>query len=255
MAGLENRTYKMYNDRYELDDEKIMFYGHIEFDSLLPLLGIGSTSAVYKIRIGNKFWALKVFNGLRHESLENYQNKSKLDIKSYISPIRIMYLNGKFNGYLMNFCSGKDLEKRKLNISIDEFSKKSDEIFDDTHKLSLKRYNIYDSYISNVMYDDGFKMVDMDDYPYNSEDSIEQIEEMNKQRLNQMLVDVLIKNAGIANMIFSNVELQKLINSCKSGKISFKELYDKICLLAYNNSKQEISEISEIGKALKNVKL
>lgn len=257
MATLENKTYKFYDDIFKIDDTKIMFYGNIDFDYThkLPLLGIGGHSSVYKLRIGGKFYALKIFNNFKEEILENYEEKSKLHIDSYISPIKLMYLNEKFSGYLMECCNGKDLGRRKLNISVEDFAKDSIKLFGDTHELSLNKYVIFDSYITNIMHDNGFKMIDMDDYPHKKDWSIDQVELKNKERLNQALLDVFIKNTGIASFIFENVDLQKLINACKDGKVSFEELFNKVCTVAYNNTEEQITEISDIGKVLKKTKL
>lgn len=236
---------------YKLEETKIIFDERIEFDKYFISLGWGSQGDVYKIKINDKYYALKVFNGLQKEYLSNYENKMNIKIDSYVAPLKILYINNKFKGYLMDYCRGKDLEQRNLDISIDEFAESSTKLLKDTKKLTLLRYSIYDTFISNVMYDNGFKMIDMDCYPYESNKTLKEINELNNRRLNQMLVNIFINSTGLANMFFQNVELTKLMANCTSGKTTFEELFNEICTRAYNITDEEINKVSEIGKVLK----
>ena len=154
----------------------------------------------------------------------------------------------------MPFCKGKDLEKRRLDISIDEFAISTDKLMDDTHELSLLKFNIYDTFISNVMYDEGFKMVDTDDYPYVPNLSLDEIEHLNNLRLNQMLTDIFLKNANLGNLYFNNVEFKKFIKKCEDGEFLFKEMFDLLCGIAQNEANGELVKVSEVGKVLSKVK-
>jgi len=236
---------------YKLEDRKIIFEDSNLF-SHLPFLGDGSHADVYKFRIGKEIYALKVFNGLYKENIKDYEPKLDINIESYISPIKLLYVNDKFKGYIMRFCQGKDLEKRpKLSITVDEFARSASKLFDDTKKLTELKYSIYDSFISNVMYDNGFKMIDMDSYPYEINKSYSEIEDLNNIRLNQMLTDIFINSTGLAEMFFKNVDLKKKLANCTSGKILFEELFNQICIMAYNITDEEIVNVSDIGKVLK----
>lgn len=239
---------------YKLEDKKIIFDSN-EIFAHLPFLGYGSQGDVYKLRIGKELYALKVFNGLNKENIENYEQKLEINIESYISPLKLLYIKDKFNGYMMKFCQGKDLEQRpKMNISIDEFAQSASKLFNDTKKLTELKYSIYDSFISNVMYDNGFKMIDIDRYPYEKRKKYEEINELNNIRLNQMLVDIFLNSTGLANMFFQNVELKKIMINCTSGKISFEELFNQVCMMAYNSTEEELVSVSDIGKVLRKVK-
>lgn len=236
---------------YKLEDKKIIFENDELFPHL-PHLGDGAHSDVYKFRIGKEIYALKVYNGLFEESLENIENLSNIKIDSYISPIKLLYIKSNFNGYLMKLCRGGDLQKRrKIDITIDEFAQSSVKLFDDTKKLTELKYSIFDSYISNVMYDNGFKMIDMDEYPYQKDKKRSEIEFLNNRRLNQMLVDVFINSTGLASIFFENVELKKLMAYCTSGKILFEELFNKICMLAYDYASEELTDVKDVGNVLR----
>jgi len=239
---------------YKLEEKKIIFDDSKLFPHL-PLLGYGSHADVYKFRIDKNIYALKVFNGLFKENLEDFESKLDINIDSYISPIKLLYVNDKFKGYLMKYCKGKDLEKKpKLQISVDEFALSSTKLFDDTKKLTELKYSIYDSFVSNVMYDEGFRMIDMDAYTYEGRKSYSEIENLNNIRLNQMLSDIFINSTGLAELFFKNVELKKKLISCTSGKILFEDLFNEVCMMAYNIADEEIINVADVGKTLKKLK-
>lgn len=174
---------------YRIIGNKVLFPDNEMFEILKPV-AYGSHSDIFKARIDKDMSAIKKYNWVYNEDKENIERKIDINIDSYVTPIKLLYVSGRFEGYIMPFCKGKDLEKRKLDISIDEFGTSTDKLMDDTHELSLLKFNIYDTFISNVMYDEGFKMVDTDDYPYVPELSLDEIEHLNNLRLNQMLTDI-----------------------------------------------------------------
>ena len=234
---------------YKIVGNRVLFENDEMFDILKPI-GYGSHSSIYKARVGNDMFAIKKYNWIYNEDLENIERKININIDSYVTPVKIMYISGKFDGYLMSLCKDKDLEKRKLKISIDEFYSSTDKLVEDTHKLSSLGYNIYDTFISNVMYDNGFKMIDTDDYPYNPNMSFDELDQINMRRLNQMLSEIFIKNANLGNLYFSNVDFKKYIKRCEDGEILFKEVLDLLCSIANNEANGELTNISEVGKVL-----
>ena len=75
---------------YKLEEKKIIF----ETDELfphLPHLVDGAHSDVYKFRIGKEVYALKVYNGIFPESMENIERLSNVNINSSIV-ISIVYV-------------------------------------------------------------------------------------------------------------------------------------------------------------------
>lgn len=190
---------------YKVEDKKIIFDDNKLFPHL-PSLGYGSQGDVYKFRLDKDFYALKVFNGLNIEVLENYEQKLNINIDSYVSPIKLLYVKDKFKGYLMKYCKGKDLQRKpKLNITVGEFAESSVKLFEDTKKLTDLKYVIYDTFISNVMYDEGFKMIDIDNYPFEPGKSFNEIDELNRLRLNKMLVTIFINTTGLATLAYTDV--------------------------------------------------
>lgn len=241
---------------YIVGNKKIVFNDESIFQ-FLPSAGFGrgSKSDVYKIRISKELYALKIFNGLCKEDIKNYERKLGIDINSYISPLKLSYIRKEFNGYLMDYCEGTDLEKKRiLNVPIKQFDLNVKDLEEDTHKLSELKFILYDTFISNVMYDGGFKMIDIDDYIYDRNKSVSEIDNLNKKRINLLLMDIFLNSTGLANTFHKSVVLTKLMSECTSGRITFSEFYNIICNMAINYSDEEIKSINEIGKVLKKSK-
>lgn len=235
---------------YKIEDKKIILSDDSLFKIIKPI-EFGSHSDIYKARIGVEMYAIKKYNWQFEENLENVEKKLSLNVYSYITPLKILYIRNKFEGYVMKPCKGKDLEKRKLDISIEEFAESSVKLFEDTNALSDLYYYTYDTYMSNVMYDNGFKMVDTDEYIYMPNKTKEELRILNKKHINKLLSEIFIKNSGLSKLFFSNVNFQKLIKKCREGEISFEELFNTICMKAYSLSNKPLENVSEIGKVLK----
>jgi len=239
---------------FEVSEDKVILPDREYFTFARPI-GEGSHSYIYRFRIEKEMYALKLYKScLEKAELEKIEHKLDIDIESYISPKKILYIRNEYSGYLMKFCKGKDLEKRKLDITIGEFARSVVKLMEDTKKLSDLNYNIYDSYISNVMYDEGFKMIDMDDYYYDPNNKIKNIEKTNDIRLNQMLCEIFIKNADLGRLYFDNVAFKKFVKKCEDGDISFEELFNILSMEAFNIANKELEKISDVGKVLSKYK-
>lgn len=225
-----------------------------EYFSFVRPIGEGSHSYIYRFRIHRDIYALKLYNGCYEESLEKIEEKMRINIDSYINPKKILYIRNQFAGYLMKLCKGKDLEQRRIDITINEFAEKTVKLMKDTKELTNLKYAIYDAFISNIMYDDGFKMIDMDDYFYLPNESLDYIETKNIERLNKALCKIFIKNSNLSKFYFNNVEFQKLIYKCEKGELLFEDLFNKVCMEAFNMADMEIEKISDVGKVLSKYK-
>lgn len=232
---------------YKMEEKKLIFDDDTIFRVLHPL-DFGSTCDIYKLRIYGQLYAVKVFNGLQRVTLEGCLEKQAIDIPSYITPLKILYINGKFKGYAMKFCEGRNLAFRKLDLSIEEFAKSTVKLMEDTEKLSELKFQLFDSYITNGMYDNGFKMIDTDDYYYLPNESLTIIQNENRKNLNLFLKDVFVKNTGLYNI--SDDELKNVIEKCDKGEILFDEVFNIFCTKAYNITDIELNNISDIGKVL-----
>jgi len=236
---------------YRMEENKIIITDP-SIIKCLPRLGYGAQGDVYKIFVDEKPYAIKIFNGAYIEDIKKYEEKLKLNIDSFVSPLKILYINDKFKGYLMKYCRGKDLEKRKLDITVLEFAKNAVRLMEDTNILTENGYIIYDAYLKNVMYDDGFKMIDIDRYHSKTDGFTDnEISSLNKIRLNKMLLDAFRKNAEL--LTYDEPIFNKLVQSCDNGEIYFEEFFNEICMNALINADCKITKINEIGKVLKKI--
>lgn len=231
----------------KIDKDKIVFDDNKLF-VLLPPIDFGSTCNVYKVRIGTDIYAMKIFNGIQRVTLEGCKELQKINIDSYISPIKLIYINGRFKGYAMRFCEGRCLALRKLDLSIDEFATSTVKLLEDTEKLSEEKFRIFDGYITNGMYDNGFRIIDIDDYDYLPNTSLSEIQAENRKRINLFLKDVFVKNTKLFDI--QDERLKEVIKKCDKGEILFDEVFNIICSAAYNITDTEITNLSDIGKVL-----
>ena len=103
---------------FTVEDKKVILLDREYFSFVRPI-GEGSHSYIYRFRIGKDMYALKLYKGCFEKTdLEKIEHKLDIDIESYISPKKILYIRDEYSGYLMKLCKGKDLEKRKLDIRI-----------------------------------------------------------------------------------------------------------------------------------------
>jgi len=232
---------------YKIDNEKIVFDDNKLF-TILPPVDFGSTCGVYKVRVKENIYAVKLFNGLQRITLDGCKELQKLNIDSYISPIKLIYINNRFKGYAMRFCEGRCLALRKLDLPITEFATSTVKLLDDTEKLSMEKFRIFDGYLTNGMYDNGFKIIDTDDYDYLPNTPLSDIQNENRIRINKFLKDVFVKNTRLFNI--TDEKINQAIEKCETGEILFDEVFNIICSTAYNITDIEITNLSDIGKVL-----
>ena len=232
---------------YKMDKEKIVFDDNKLF-AILPAVDFGSTCDVYKVRVGNEIYAMKLFNGLQRVTEQGCKDLQKLNIDSYISPIKLIYINDRFKGYAMKFCKGSCLAKRILDLPITEFATSTVKLLEDTEKLSEEKFRIFDGFLTNGMYDSGFKIIDTDDYDYLPNTELSEIQIKNRKRINKFLKDVFVKNTKLYNI--PEEKIKKAIEKCETGEILFDEVFNIICSTAYNVTDTEITNLSDIGKIL-----
>lgn len=241
----------------KIEEKKILFDEEAKrmFRHMKPV-DFGSHADVYKIRIEGELYALKIYNGLYKESYEECERKLNIDIPSYVTPKKILYINNKFSGYAMKFVEGKNLmDIGILNISIDDFAKNASKLLSDTVEFSKTRYTLYDTFLTNIMYcKEGFKMIDTDDYKYEDNKSLEEIKKINSKRFNLLLIDIFIKSTGL-NQEFQNDNLYKALKEdCISCVTPFEALFNYLCMKAYSSTDENIEKLQEVGKVLKKIK-
>lgn len=231
---------------YKLVDKKILFSDKFNFCDL-ECIGFGANAKVYKIELEGKYYALKIFNEPKYWDLKKMKKKLDLNISSFVFPVRISYLNNKFNGYVMDFYNGCNLQKQELNISINEFIEYANKLFNDTDKLSELRYIIQDESISNTMFNDGFKIIDIDFYDNEFNPllkDVDDIKRFNRKAITRLLVNIFILKARIADLFEKNIELEQLRINCILGKLSLEKFINIVCNMIFNIEKIDVSSLT-----------
>lgn len=125
---------------------------------------------------------------------------------------------------------------------------------EDAKRFTDLKYVIYETFISNVMYNEDFKTIDIDSYTYEKNKSFGEVSKLNKLRLNKMLVRIFINITNLASLDYTDVKYTKLLYNCTSGNNSFEELFNEFCMKVYNIADSEIEKVEDIGKVLKNIR-
>ena len=238
---------------YKLKDNKIIFSRKFKPEEL-ESISSGANAKIYKINLDNKDYALKIFYDSKLFTSDELDQKSKINIKSFISPKKLFYLNHKLKGYTMKLCKGKSLNKQKLDITIKDFIKYATKLLNDTDRLSKLDYVVDDLSLDNLMLDNGFRVVDIDFFePYSEEmkNKITDICKYNNLEMVKLLVNLFIKNTNLTYEFVINDKLRILNSNCISGKISFFEFLDEVFFLTYGNNKFKNITIEKLGNDLK----
>lgn len=241
---------------YKIEDKRILFYNKINYDEL-EYINKGSNATVYKLKINDEPFALKLFNNNYHPGINHYKKLLDLNIDSFIFPCKLSFFNNRFNGYLMNYCDGENLQSNKLNINIDEFIKYSNKLFNDVRVLSRLKYLIQDVNLSNTMFNNGFKIIDTDFFQccYNMPTALfknlNDIKKFNDKVINILLIEIFIKTADIKTLFDKNYDLEKIRLCCILGYINFSKFIEYICKTPKYNIDYNDMKIEEVGYQLK----
>ena len=239
---------------YKLKDKKLIFRG--KFDpKVLNYIGSGANAKVYNVKVDNENYALKIFDMPKIWSSRDLKQMTNINVESFITPEKLFYVNHKFKGYIMKLCKGKDLKNNKLDITIREFINSSKKLIYDTNRLSELGYLLDDVSLKNLIYDDGFKVLDTDLFEYcddkNNSKDINSIKRQNKFEITMLLVDTFINSIGLVREFNKDIKLNNLKNGCIDGSISFVTFIETICKMVNKENDYLNITLSELGSKLK----
>ena len=234
---------------YKLEKRKIIFDIDTEFNSF-ESIDSSCNANVYKFKINDNYYALKIFNNPHKENENKYNRLLNINIPSFISPIKLSYIGNTFNGYLMNFCSGINLCENKLNITVNEFLNYSNILLSDTEKISNSRYLIKDIGVGNTLFDNGFKIIDLDYYKYVKKSNkifknTNDILTYNKKEINELLIDLFVVITGGFDKLYDSCEFKKFMDCVVTEKITFEEMVNMLCL-----SNKDDTDMESLGNSL-----
>ena len=233
---------------YKLIGDKIRFNGKFDVNEL-ECIGSGANAIVYTINFDSKKYALKIFDIPGYWNSKEIGELMNISIESFIMPEKKFYLNHRFRGYLMKFCNGKSLNKEKLNITIGEFINSSKKLLSDTNRLSELNYVVENLSLDNLIYDNGFKVIDTDLFEYQPNNK--KIKEFNKKEMTILLLTAFINGIGLDHAFNRYPKLNNLKNNCINNGLSFITFVKIICELVYDKNKYNDITLSDLGIKLK----
>ena len=233
--------YKLYNDKIVFSNEKFL--------KQLKYINSGSHADVYKIKINGKNYALKIFNDECSESSKNFKNKISINIDSFITPLKLLYINKEFSGYLMKYCDGKDLSQIKLNISLNDFYNSYSKLALDVKKLSEFKLVMCDVFEGNIIYNNGFKFIDTDCYIYDEDVEIKYIYDINTRILDYVIMNIFLKGLDVNINVYKYIK--DTVDGVRNSTITFDYAFNEIC----NKAKEveDVKTLNQTGKVLNKI--
>ena len=216
---------------YTIKGNKIYFDKDFKVEDL-EFLGSGANAKVYKIKIEDKWYALKIFSEyeLWHDSW--LEDKLDLNLESFIEPLKLVYINDIFCGYIMEYCKTKTILEEKPKLSIDEIVLHSLKLYEDTDKLSERQIIIQDEGVKNTVFENGFKLIDLDHYykcPLKGYfKDLDVIKDFNRQTITRLLINVYFHSVGLEGICYEDDKLKEKRDECLEGKMSLEDFLKKI---------------------------
>lgn len=216
---------------YTIKDNKIYFDKDFKIDDL-EFLGKGANAEVYKVKIEDKWYALKIFSEKEYWRESSIENKTEINLDSFISPLKLVYINGEFSGYIMKLCKSKNLIEENLEFSIDDIIMHSIKLYEDTEKLSEMRFIIQDEGAKNTILENGFKILDIDHFYKPNSDGyfkdIDTIKKFNRETITRLLIKIYFNGKNMPELYYVDDKLKEKRDACLEGEISLEEFLKNI---------------------------
>ncbi len=263
MSIIENDKIILSRKEYKLAQEKCR-------------IASGSEGSVYKFdnNTALKIYATKeemefssfVLDKEISKVIESYIPFLKVKNFSYIFPQKLVYIEDEFAGHSMEYIKGKDLGRKIFNESFDTLKEYMNKLKIDTDVISNEKIKVYDMYLTNVIVNNGFRIIDIQPhtYKYNDNFSLQECKKNNDDALRQLLIYIVESVLVLQNVYASfygqhlrDMLLKKyrsginlLNNKLKKENISINEYLDLLKLELSVYSGREIENLSEARKIL-----
>lgn len=211
-------------------------------DSIIPYLkgsrfiGVGCTAMCFLMKNGKviklyieTYDKKDLFNYVKNP-IEHFSKISDLKNDTYMVPEELLVKDGKLVGYLYDYVNGKTL--RRYNYNLQSLINSYDKLMDDTYSISEKGFDLHDMHDKNILLDDRFKIIDLDQGEFKDIDSDK----------------LFVSNMGDINKTI----IYNLFNVRSLDKISFKnrdfnDLYDQALYCNVYEMKNLLKELQKMG--------
>lgn len=209
----------------QISEKKIVFDQKEQYESL-PLLhqdSLGGQGSVYPFR-GN---VLKIFaEDYFMPQVEKYQHFLNCCQEDFAFPMQLAYCQDQFVGYTMKRYHNLDLYRRpysdtfsKLKSLLKRQENSVDYLNDHTIKMD-------DLDLSNVIYDQYFRMIDLDSYEYASSFTRTECEDHNVRCLRLFTIFLLKRSLALQNISKYQDRLVRYDKRLLKGDVSQSEYVD-----------------------------
>ncbi len=220
---------------------------------LLPLLGVGSTGAVYQW--GDK--AVKIFSepdpidycGKKGRAKFNYF--MAMDVLDYSFPQQAILVRGSLRGYVKPVILGKDLDEEPYHKSFSLLKRLIAQSEASARLLSESKIVQEDLGLCNVVYNDHFHFIDVDAFHHYPSFSIQECIDMNLFAFYELWEDLLAKSLGLS--LFNDHD-KYFLAPCNSklhkGSITSLEYVDLIQNRLSEIAGRKVKTLAEGAKVL-----
>lgn len=163
---------------FEVTDLKKLLYG-------ARLCGTGTTSICLLLRDKTVFklyksWTREEFV---EKEIEHLNILNSVQNKYFIGPDKIYMMKGAIIGYGMSYVKAKTLKNIKPTFYLNSLLYVWPVLEDHTHLISKEKFSLADVFYKNILFNDMFHVIDLDNGSLQLEKSEEDIFEQNKRKL------------------------------------------------------------------------
>ena len=200
-------------------------------------IGMGTTGICYLMKDKR---VLKIFlntsgtNYLfnKYENIINhFENINSLKNETYVVPEELLIKDNKCVAYIYDYIKSRTLKNIKLSTKIDSLIYGYDKLYEDTIEISNKRFCLYDLHDRNILFNNSYKIIDLDKGTFEHIMSEENILKINMNDINKTILYSLF-----------NVKDYQLINF---NDINLNESYKENVLKNYKGMKNFLKDLKE----------
>lgn len=179
-----------------------------------PIIGYGSSAICFLLPDMD---VLKLYLPTPHtynlfeyfDMQEHLEYLRTLENESYIGPNKIYMYKGRIIGYSMRYVMNPTLKRVSQDTLVSNLLIFTDVLFEDTMKISEHRYRIGDMHYKNILYDDIYHVIDLDNGEKDDVHSVSSIAARNCQDIAGTIIKGIFNVDVCHNMIFKNSRLME----------------------------------------------
>ena len=260
-----------------IEDDKIIL-SRKEYDLARKSCKIasGSEGSVYKFsdKTVLKIYATKeeieystyVLDKPISKIIDSYIPFLKIKNFSYIFPQKLVYIEEEFAGNCIEYIKGKDLGRKIFPEDLETLKKYIEKIQVDTNIISNSKIKTYDIYLTNVILNNGFRVIDIQPhtYSYDKNFTLQECKDNNDKALKQLLVYIVeatLVLEDIYSYFYGQNYRDKLLKKYrdgiellnrkfKKGNLSVDEYINMLKIELSIFAKKEVKSLIEARKVL-----